>query len=117
MGDNNRLTIIESPYRKGNRKANEVYLKRCILDSLKRGETPFASHGFFTHFFDDSIEQERNNGISIGYRFWDHAITIAFYVDYGISDGMITALQQFTFWQKSEALWMQIRYIGENPSA
>ena len=37
------LVIIESPYM-GNVKSNVAYARKCMSDSLLRGESPFASH-------------------------------------------------------------------------
>lgn len=42
-----RRVIIESPYA-GNVEANATYLRRCLRDSLLRGEAPFASHAIYT---------------------------------------------------------------------
>jgi len=39
--------IIESPYA-GDIEVNLKYAKLCILDSLKRGEAPLASHLLYT---------------------------------------------------------------------
>lgn len=89
------LTIIESPYA-GDLETNSLYFKRAALNSIKRGETPFASHGFYTQFLDDRDPEERKLGIELGYRFWAHARLIAFYVDYGMSPGMTTAHEHAT---------------------
>lgn len=42
-----RLVVVESPYA-GDVERNVAYAKRCVLDCLKRGEAPYASHLFFT---------------------------------------------------------------------
>lgn len=116
-----RLTIIESPFRSADDSIGEdyrIYLKRAVLDSISRGETPFASHGFFTQFLDDTNPQERNTGITLGYNFWIHARKIAFYTDYGMSSGMKTAKEFYTsFGDKNPDLCYSYRKIGENPSA
>ena len=40
--------IIESPYT-GDVERNLEYARRCMRDSIKRGEAPFASHLLYTH--------------------------------------------------------------------
>lgn len=82
-----RLTIIESPFA-GEIERNKVYLRRCVLHSIDLGETPFASHGFFTQFLDDSQPEQRYLGINLGYHFYPFARLVAFYEDYGWSQGM-----------------------------
>jgi hypothetical protein len=89
----NYLTIIESPFA-GGLDRNSIYLTRAIRHSIKEGEVPFASHGFFPLFLDDSDPEERREGINLGYEFWPFASSIAFYVDYGISPGMEIALER-----------------------
>ena len=39
------LVVIESPYA-GDVEANVAYAKRCVLDCLRLGEAPYASHLF-----------------------------------------------------------------------
>ena len=87
------LVIIESPYA-GNVEANKAYLKRCVLDSLSRGESPYASHGFFTQFLDDLKPDERTLGIEAGLAWSKVADYVAFYVDRGMSNGMNYAMEQ-----------------------
>ncbi len=82
-------TIIESPY-VGEVAANIAYAKRCMRDSFKRGEAPFASHLLYTldDLLDDSDPEERKLGMRAGL-VWGYAATIrAVYVDRGISTGM-----------------------------
>ena len=42
-----RLVIFESPYA-GDVEANTEYARRCVRDSLMRGEAPIASHLLYT---------------------------------------------------------------------
>ena len=42
-----RLVILESPYA-GDVAANVKYARRCVRDSLSRGEAPIASHLLYT---------------------------------------------------------------------
>jgi len=79
--------IIESPYA-GDIKANTEYLHRCVIDCLVRGESPYASHGFFTQFLDDDKPDDRALGIKAGLAWAEAADKVVVYVDNGISKGM-----------------------------
>ncbi len=57
------LVIIESPYM-GNVKSNVAYARKCMSDSLLRGESPFASHLLYTQVLDDNKDIERLTGMS-----------------------------------------------------
>lgn len=61
------LVVIESPYT-GDVEGNVAYAKRCVMDCLKRGEAPYASHLFFTQpgILDDLKPEERMRGILAG---------------------------------------------------
>lgn len=84
-----KLVIIESPYA-GNVSENLRYLRACIKDSLNRGEAPYASHGLYTQegVLDDSIPEERMQGIHAGFAWRQVAHLTAVYTDLGISTGM-----------------------------
>lgn len=90
------FVIIESPY-KGNGYwqlwRNKRYLKRCIHDSLSRGEIPFASHGFYTRYLNDVIPEERELGIHCGLSIMERADYVVVYADYGHSNGMRLGLE------------------------
>jgi hypothetical protein len=88
-----KTVIIESPY-KGDIKRNKEYAFKAALDSLSRGECPFGSHIFYTQFLDDSIPEQRKQGIEAGFTWWKHADLIAFYTDLGWSDGMKVAIKR-----------------------
>ena len=81
------LVIIESPY-KGNVKSNVAYARKCMSDSLLRGESPFASHLLYTQVLDDTKEIERLTGMSRAFNWYRHADLMAVYTDKGISKGM-----------------------------
>lgn len=99
-----KLTIIESPFAANSPAqfgANLQYLRECLRDSWERGELPFASHGFFPFFLNESDPKERREGIEAGYEFWhfhhiqdDDVPKIIFYTDLGISDGMVLAFER-----------------------
>jgi hypothetical protein len=59
------MIYVCSPYR-GDIEANVAFAKRCCLEVIRAGETPFAPHLFFTQFLDDDIPDERELGIKCG---------------------------------------------------
>jgi len=83
------LTIIESPYA-GDVESNLIYLRRCLRDSLMRGEAPYASHALYTQpgVLDDRDPAQRERGISAGWDWMRRADKVAVYCDRGVSDGM-----------------------------
>ena len=81
------LVIIESPYM-GNVKSNIAYARKCMSDSLERGESPFASHLLYTQVLDDTKDIERQTGMSRAFNWYRHADLMAVYIDKGISNGM-----------------------------
>lgn len=91
--ESRKLTIIESPYA-GDIISNRKYLCRCILDSIQRGEAPFASHMMYPPVLDDDEPGQRLLGISCGFAWWEVAQLIAFYTDYGMSPGMTVAFER-----------------------
>ncbi|MBI2105291.1 hypothetical protein HYT56_00465 [Candidatus Woesearchaeota archaeon] len=90
-----KFVDIETPY-SGNSEAeirkNLLYARACVRDSLMRGETPFASHLFYTQpgILDDDIPQERDMGINAGKNLIEALpdIVTVIYQDLGISRGM-----------------------------
>ena len=81
------LVIIESPYM-GDVSKNIAYARKCMSDSLLRGESPFASHLLYTQVLDDTKEIERLTGMSRAFNWYRHADLMAVYTDRGISNGM-----------------------------
>jgi len=81
------LIYLESPYA-GDLVTNRTYLKECILDSIDRGENPYASHGFFTQYLDDTIHSQRMLGMSLGDQWRLLCEKTIFYEDLGWSRGM-----------------------------
>lgn len=82
-------TIIESPFA-GDTERNIRYAKACMLDSLKRGEAPLASHVLYasTNILRDELPEERRMGIEAGFAWMDGAERHAVYADLGITPGM-----------------------------
>lgn len=74
------------------------YLDACLLDSLRRGEAPFASHGLYTRagVLDDLEPGERDLGIRAGFE-WRYAASVtAVYLDLGTSSGMRAGVDHAT---------------------
>jgi hypothetical protein len=84
------FVIIESPYA-GDVERNLKYAKRCLKDSLDRGEAPFASHLLYTQVLDDNIVFLEH--VQAGYTIMLSADIVAFYEDYGFSPGMTEAIE------------------------
>jgi hypothetical protein len=84
-----RLVIVESPFA-GDVEANIEYARRCVRDSLSRGEAPIASHLLYTQpgILDDDIPEERQWGIDAGLAWRRVAEASVVYTDRGISRGM-----------------------------
>jgi hypothetical protein len=84
-----RLVILESPLA-GDVEANITYARRCMRDSLLRGEAPFASHLLYaqTEILNDAIPEERSMGIQAGLAWGLVADATVVYMDRGISHGM-----------------------------
>ncbi|PKL35860.1 MAG: hypothetical protein CVV44_20295 [Spirochaetae bacterium HGW-Spirochaetae-1] len=89
------LVIIESPYA-GDIDKNTEYARLCVLDSLHRGESPYASHLFFTQpgILDDAVPAERALGIEAGLRWGEKADKTVVYTDIGISQGMRIGIER-----------------------
>ena len=80
--------IIESPYAGKDVEVNVRYARRCLKDSLNRGESPFASHLLYTQVLDDNYKHERQLGMQRAFSWYSHADYVAVYTDRGISNGM-----------------------------
>lgn len=87
-----RRVILESPYA-GNffqRWLNRRYARKCVRDSLMRGEAPTASHLLYTQpgILCDEIPAERRLGIDAGLAWRNVAEASVVYTDRGTSSGM-----------------------------
>ena len=84
-----RLVIIESPY-SGDIEKNVEYARRCVRDSLDRGEAPIASHLLYTQpgVLDDNDPAERQQGIDAGLAWREVADATVVYTDNGVTAGM-----------------------------
>lgn len=93
-----RRVIIESPYNAETAEGiaeNVAYAKLAIMDSLRRGEAPIASHLLFTQegILKDSVPSERRLGMAAGHAWIRVADAVVFYTDRGMSNGMDKARQ------------------------
>ena len=113
-----RRVIIESPYA-GDVETHTIYARRCVRDSLQRGESPIASHLLYTQpgILDDNVLKEREHGIVAGYSWMEVADAVIFYNDYGVSEGMANALgERYNFLPYNPKLEIEVRSIGVNPT-
>lgn len=101
--------IIESPYQ-GHVERNTVYARRAMQHSLSLNEAPLASHLLYTQVLIDTIPEQRKQGIEAGYAWWLVADLVVFYIDYGMSPGMVKAEERATQLLKPVAY----RRIGPN---
>ena len=88
-----KLVVIESPYA-GDIEGNRRYLIAAMMDSLKRGEAPFASHAIYPMVMGDAVPQNRDLGIRAGLAWGVHGDLTAVYCDLGISEGMVAGIAQ-----------------------
>lgn len=90
--------MLESPYRGRNRWQRllfERYRDLCVRDSvLEHDEAPFASHRMYPGPLDEDVPEEREAGIYCGYAWWTVARKVVFYVDFGLSPGMESAVKR-----------------------
>lgn len=105
-----KRVIVESPYA-GDLERNIEYAKRCMLDSIQRGESPLLSHLLYTQVLDDGSRSQRKRGINCGLSWGVKADTIAVYRDFGITDGMQQAIE---FYNK-KGIEIDYRSIGREP--
>ncbi len=89
------IVILESPYA-GKVKQNLEYGRKCLADSLNRGEVPVASHLLYTQtgVLDDNKPEERDLGINAGHELLRVADKMVVYIDKGISEGMKLGIER-----------------------
>ena len=113
-----RLVILESPFKgKGDtetaRRLDEVenilYARRCVRDSLLRGESPIASHLLYTQtgILRDDVPEERALGIAAGLEWKAVAHVSVVYADRGISEGMQLGMDAAS----ETGLPVEVRYL------
>jgi hypothetical protein len=84
---NMKLVYLESRYA-GDIATNVRYARLCMLDCLRRGEAPFASHLLYTQCLNDADVNERTLGMKAGFCFAEKCELTVVYEDLGISRGM-----------------------------
>lgn len=95
-----RRVIIESPYAAPNQDGqndNVAYARAAMLDSLNRGEAPFASHLLYTQVLNDDVIEQRHQGIEAGLAWGNVAEATVVYTDRGISAGMQAGIDRAEF--------------------
>lgn len=85
------LVLLESPYA-GGVFENVEYARACMVDSLRRGEAPFASHLLYPRVLNDDVLHERALGIQAGLVWGMRADKTVVYLDRGISRGMMQGI-------------------------
>ena len=106
-----RRVILESPFRGATaheQERNERYLKLAMLDSLRRGESPLASHRLWPGILNDNDPEERALGIEAGLAWGVVAEATVVYGDLGISPGMEQGMRRAV----SEGRPVEMRTIG-----
>jgi hypothetical protein len=101
-----KLVVVESPYAGRcdprcpwpissilkwiDRRRNIRYLRKCLRDSIMRGEAPFASHAIYTQpgVLRDDVPEARACGIAAGLEWGTAGHMRAVYIDRGITGGM-----------------------------
>lgn len=73
-----------------------IYLRCCILDCRKRGESPIASVPTYvlTGALDDLEPAQRADGIAAGLEWYRVADACVAYTDHGISAGMMQGMDR-----------------------
>jgi len=83
-----QIVMIESPF-SGDIERNAKYARAAIMDSLNRGEAPFASHILYPQQgLQEPNKEERQRGMEAGFTFRGIASKTVVYQDLGISQGM-----------------------------
>lgn len=98
---------MESPLA-GDVERNQRYARACMLDCLKRGDAPMASHLLYTQCLDDTVPDERTLGIEAGLAWGPVACATVVYTDLGISRGMRFGIDR----AESEGRPVEYRKIG-----
>jgi hypothetical protein len=90
-------------------EVNRRYARRCMRDSLTRGEAPYASHLLYDQpgILDDTDPRERSRGIHAGFEWGERAAIVAVYMDRGVSAGMKLGMARArTAGQRVEHRWI-----------
>ena len=118
------LVFVESPYA-GDVARNEKYARLAMRDCIQRGEAPYASHLLYTqpYVLDDLVPEERKLGIEAGFEFAKVCARSVFYIDFGLSKGMLGGVEnavkagRLVEYRKLPAVVFQIHFPGETSDA
>ncbi len=101
--DRKKLVVIESPFASfkadgshdpEGQAENVRYARRLMLDALRRGEYPFASHLLYPQVLDDLQPEERKLGIEAGLAWAKFASVSIVGPERGISNGMKLGIER-----------------------
>jgi hypothetical protein len=84
--------VIESPFQAC--EQNLAYARRCLADTLRRGEAAIASHLLYPQLLDDTVPDQRRLGMHAGFAWGALAETCAVYVDRGFTSGMAEGVRR-----------------------
>lgn len=88
-----RRIVMESPYA-GKTQAevdrNVAYARECLLDCLRKNESPLAGHLLYTQVLEEAID--RKLGLAAHLAWIECADNLIVYTDLGISPGMQQAI-------------------------
>ena len=93
-----RKVIVESPFKstfERTQEQHQLYLRRCLEDCYRRGESPFASHLYAPEVLNDDIPEERTLGIESAWVWAYDADAIAVYCDLGVTPGMQHSINHY----------------------
>jgi hypothetical protein len=91
-----RTVAVESPLRGAPSYAVGLqYARAALFDSLARAEAPYASHLLYPQVLDDANPADRTMGLAAAASMAARLEAAAVYVDLGLSEGMLAAVQRF----------------------
>ena len=108
-----KLVMIETPLMARGERTMEMnleYARKCMKDSLSRGEAPFAMHLLYTQVLDDNVVEERKQGITCGLAWLLQADAVILYCDYGVSSGMKAAYKKAL----ANNIEIELRFINDH---
>ena len=85
------LVIIESPCKAtsiAQQLRNRKYAIKCMLDSIDKGEAPFAAHLLYPQILTEETVDDQNVGIKLGLQWGEKAAKTIVYQDLGITSEM-----------------------------
>jgi hypothetical protein len=103
------VVFIASPFA-GDVEANITYARAATLDSLRRGEAPYAPHLLYPQVLDgDDVPEDRRAGMRAGVSVLARCDLFAVYEDLGISSGMRSEITYAT----EHGIRIEKRRIGD----